>query len=119
LDNPLKAYVIVVATIPFVIALKRFISRLIGHFLFSFVRKMGSGLDRTDFLKLVVGPIGTFVVVFVSISSIEKLHFPAALEFDIYDVKSTAIVHAIAVITIIMVFIWLQKKASRTSSRRL
>jgi MscS family membrane protein len=107
LDNPLRAYIIVVATILFVIALKRFISRLIGHFLFSFVRKMGSGLDRTDFLKLVVGPIGTFVVVFVSISSIEKLHFPAALQFDVYEVKSTTIVHAIAVIIIIVSFIWL------------
>lgn len=107
LDNPLRAYIIVVATILFVIAIKRVISRLIGHFLFSFVRKMGSGLDRTDFLKLVVGPIGTFVVVFVTISSIEKLHFPTALEFDIYEVKSTAIIRAAAVIILIVSFIWL------------
>lgn len=106
-DNPLRAYIIVAATILFVIALKRFISRLIGHFLFRFVRKMGSGLDRTDFLKLVVGPIGTFLIVFVSISSIEKLHFPSALAFDIYEVTSLTIVHAIAVIIIIVSFIWL------------
>jgi MscS family membrane protein len=107
MDNPLRAYIIVAATILFVIVLKRFISRLIGHFLFSLVRKMDSGLDRTDFLKLVVGPIGTFVVVFVSISSIEKLHFPTALEFDIYEVKTTTIVYAIAVIVLIVSFIWL------------
>jgi MscS family membrane protein len=68
---------------------------------------MDSGLDRTDFLKLVVGPIGTFLVVFVTISSIENLHFPTALEFDIYEVKSTTIVHAIAVIILIVSFIWL------------
>jgi MscS family membrane protein len=63
LDNALRAYVIVVATILFVIALKRFISRLIGRFIFSFVRRLGPGLDRTDFLELVVGPIGNFLVV--------------------------------------------------------
>ena len=106
-DNPLRAYIIVAATILFVILLKRFISRLIGHFLFSFVRKMGSGMDRGDFLKLVVGPIGTFLVVFVTISSIEKLHFPAALDFDIYEVTSRTIFHGMAVIIIIVSFIWL------------
>src|SRR5579863_8090277 len=89
-DNTLRSYVIVAATVLFVIVLKRFISRLIGRFIFSFVRKMGSGLDRTDFLKLVVGPIGTFLVVLVTMSSIEKLHFPAVLDFDIYEVKVRA-----------------------------
>ena len=107
LDNALRAYIIVVATILFVIALKRFISRLIGRLIFRFVSRMGPGLDRADFLKLVVGPIGTFLVVLVSMSSIEKLHFPAALDFDIYEVKLRAIVQATAVIIIIASFIWL------------
>lgn len=107
LDNALRAYVIVVATILFVIALKRFISRLIGRLMFSLVSRMGPGLDRADFLKLVVGPIGTFLVVLVSMSSIEKLHFPAALDFDIYEVKLRTIVEATAVIIIIASFIWL------------
>lgn len=106
-DNPLRVYVIVVATILFAIALKRYISRLIGRFLFSFVRKMGSGMDRTDFLRLVVGPIGTFLIVAVTLSSLEKLHFPSALDFDINEVKSRVIVHGAGVIVIIISFIWL------------
>lgn len=106
-DNPLRAYVIVAATILFVIALKRFLSRLIGRFLFTFVRRMDAELDRADFLTLVVGPIGTFLVVLVSMSSLEKLHFPSALDFDIYEVRALTIVHAIAVIIIILSFIWL------------
>jgi MscS family membrane protein len=106
-DNPLRAYIIVAATILFVIALKRFISRLIGRFLFSFVHRMDPDLDSKDFLKLVVGPIGTFLVVLVSMSSIEKLHFPAALDFDIYEVRALTIVRAVAVIIIIFSFIWL------------
>ncbi len=106
-DNSLRSYVIVAATILFVIVLKRFISLLIGRFIFSFVRKMDSGLDRKDFLKLVVGPIGTFLVVLVTMSSVEKLHFPATLDFDIYEVKVRAIVQAVAVIIIIVSFIWL------------
>jgi MscS family membrane protein len=105
--NPLKAYILVAATILFVVALKRVISRLIARLIFRFVRRMGSGLDKSAFLELVVGPIGIFLVLFVSITSIEKLHFPNELEFDIYEVRSKSIMKAIAVIILIGSFFWL------------
>src|SRR5258708_11432040 len=107
LSNQLKSYILVIITILFVIILKRFISRLIARLIFRFVRRMGSGLDKSAFLDLVVGHIGIFLVVFVSMSSIEKLHFPKDLDFDIYEVKSKAIVQALAIIVIIASFIWL------------
>ncbi len=107
LGNPLKSFIIVAATILFVIALKRFISRLIARLLFRFIRKIDSGLDKSDFLNLVVGPIGTFLVVFVSITSIEKLHFPTELDFDIYEIKSKTIVQSMAIIILVVSFIWL------------
>jgi len=105
--NPLRSYVIVASTILFVVVLKRFISRLIARLLFSVIQRMGSGLERGAFLKLVVGPIGTFIVVFVSMSSIEKLHFPPQLEFDIYEVRSKTIFQSIGVIILVISFIWL------------
>lgn len=107
LSNPLKSYIFVVATILFVITLKRFISRLIARLLFRAIRQMGSGLDRSAFLNLVVGPIGTFLVVFVSLSSIEKLHFPKELDFDIYEVQAKEIFRSLAIIILVISFIWL------------
>jgi len=107
LGNTIRTYIIVAATILFVILLKRIISRLIASLIFRFIRRMGSGLDRSAFLDLVVGPIGTFLVVFVSVSSIEKLHFPSELEFDIYEVRSKTIIQAIAVMIIVISFFWL------------
>jgi MscS family membrane protein len=107
LGNPLRAYVIVAATILFVIILKRFISRLIARSLFRLIRRIGSGLDKSAFLDLVVGPIGTFLVVFVSVSSLEKLHLPTDLDFDIYEVRSRTIIQGIAVIIMVVSFIWL------------
>jgi len=107
LGNPLRAYVIVAATILFVIILKRFISRLIARSLFRLIRRIGSGLDKSAFLDLVVGPIGTFLVVFVSVSSFEKLHLPPDLDFDIYEVRSRTIIQGLAVIIMVVSFIWL------------
>jgi len=107
LGNPLRSYIIVAATILFTIALKRFISRLIARQIFRFIRRMGAGLDRSAFLDLVVGPIGTFLIVLVSISSIEKLHFPRELEFDVYEVSSKTMMHSLAVIILICCFFWL------------
>ncbi len=106
LGNPLRTYVIVAATIVFVVALKRFISRLIARLIFRIIRRMGSGLDKSAFLDLVVGPIGTFLVMFVSFTSIEKLHFPSQLDFDIYEIDSKTICHSIAIIVMISCFFW-------------
>jgi MscS family membrane protein len=107
LGNPLRSYIIVAGTILFIIVLKRFISRLIARLIFRLIRRMDSGLDKSAFLDLVVGPIGTFIVLFVSLTSFEKLHFPPQLDFDIYEVSSKAIIHSIAIIIIITTFIWL------------
>jgi len=107
LDNPLRSYIIVAATILFVIALKRYLSRLIARLIFRVIRRMGSGLDRSAFLDFVLRPIGTFLVVFVSITSIEKLHFPRQLDFDIYEVPSKTMMHGLASIILIVTFIWL------------
>jgi MscS family membrane protein len=107
LDNPLRSYIIVAATILFVVVLNRYLSRLIGRLLFRFIRRMDSGLDKSAFLDLILGPIGTFLVVFVSITSIGKLHFPASLSFDIYEVTSKTMMRGLASIILIGTFIWL------------
>ncbi|HMH21338.1 MAG TPA: mechanosensitive ion channel domain-containing protein [Puia sp.] len=106
-SNPLKIYILVAGTILFVIMLKRVISRMIAGMLFQFIKRMASGLDRSSFVSLVVGPIGTFLVLFVSVSSIEKLHFPGEIDFDIYEISSKEIIHALAITLIIGGFIWL------------
>lgn len=106
-NNPLKRYIIVTATILFVIILKRFISRLIARLIFRMVKKLDSGLDKSAFMDLVVAPIGIFLVMAVSISSLEKLHFPEVLDFDIYEIQSRTIIHALAIIVVIISFIWL------------
>ncbi len=107
LSNPFKRYVLVAGTILLVIMLKRYLSLVLAGLLFRVVRHMSAGVDKASFVGLVKGPIQTFLVVFVSVSSIEKLHFPEELNFDIYEVSSKAIIRAIAISIIIIGFIWL------------
>lgn len=106
-SNPIKKYVIVVATILLVLVLKPYLSRLIAGFLYRIVRRFSAGVDKPSFVNLVKGPIETFLLVFISATSIEKLHFPEELDFDIYEISSKTIVRAIAIIVIIAGFIWL------------
>jgi MscS family membrane protein len=107
LSNPLKKYVIIAGTILLVILLKRLISVLIARLLFRLINRIDAGLDKASFVNLVIGPIGIFTVLAVSIASLEKLHFPPELDFDIYEVSSKIIIHALAIIVIIIGFIWL------------
>jgi MscS family membrane protein len=107
LSNPLKKYVLIAGTILLVILLKRLISILIARLLFRFINRVDAGLDKASFVNLVVGPIGIFLVLSVSIASMEKLRFPPELDFDLYEVSSRTIVHALAICTIIIGFIWL------------
>jgi MscS family membrane protein len=106
-SNPLRKYFLVAGTILFVVILKKFISRLIAGMLFRCIKRMASGLDKSSFVTLVIGPIGTFLVLLVSISSIEKLHFPDELDFDIYEISSREIIHGLAIAFIVAGFIWL------------
>src|SRR5579872_3477305 len=92
LSNPLKKYVIIAGTILLVILLKRWISVLIARLLFRFIDRIDAGLDKASFVTLVIGPIGIFLVLCISVVSMEKLHFPPELDFDIYEISSKTIV---------------------------
>ena len=107
LDNPIKRYIFVAIAILIGIFLKRVISRFIANLLYKAASSIGSGLDKNAFVKLLIGPVETFLLVFISIVSLEKLRFPESFRFEIYEVSSITIVHAIAKTLLIGVFIWL------------
>lgn len=106
-NNPVKSYVFVLLAILIAFGLKRIMSRLIAGQLFRAATLLDKGLDRTAFISLLLGPMETFLLVFISIVAIEKLHFPEWLEFEIYEVSSKAIIQALAKTFLIVTFIWL------------
>lgn len=107
LSNPVSTYVFVAIAILIGLLFKRLLSKLIAHVLYKVANSMGGGLDKDSFVKLLIGPLQTFLVIFITIAALEKLHFPQAFQFEVYEVSSMAIIHGIAKTVIICSFIWL------------
>jgi MscS family membrane protein len=106
-DNPLKKYFFVFIAVFLVILLKRLISKFVAGQIFRGAKALDKGLDKNAFVKLMMAPLDTFFICFVAIVAIDKLKFPGALEFEIFEVPIKNIVHGIAKTILIVVFIWL------------
>lgn len=106
-DNPVKKYLFVFIAVVLGLLLKRIISRFIAGLLFRAANTLGKGIDKNSFVKLLLDPLEIFLVAFIAIVGIDKLTFPIALNFEIYEVPFKSIVHGIAKTILIVVFIWL------------
>jgi len=107
LDNPLRKYVFVFAAVVIGLIFKRLLSKYIAGLLYRIASKVGSGIDKDAFVKLLIGPLETFLLVFITVVSFEKLHFPSQFEYEIYEVSTKTIIQSVAKTILIGVFIWL------------
>jgi MscS family membrane protein len=107
LSNPVQKYVFVAIAILVGLLFKRIISRYIAGLLYRIIKKAATGVDRTSFINLVIAPLESFLLILIAIVSIEKLHFPEALDFDIYEISSKMIIHGLAKFALILAFFWL------------
>lgn len=106
LDNPLRHWLILLGVIVAVLLVRRFLSRYIASLLYRLVKNITRGVEKRIFVDLVVEPLEFFLVVCVAEAALDKLKFPAAWEFDIYNVSSRQIVASIGISIIIITFIW-------------
>src|SRR5450432_318831 len=96
LSNPVKRYAFVAIAIIVGLLIRRILSKYIAGLLFRLVRKIGSGVDKDSFVNLLVAPLETFLLILITIVSFEKLHFPVALDFDVYEINARIILQGIA-----------------------
>jgi MscS family membrane protein len=128
-DNTVKSYLYVLAIIFSAGILKKFFSRGIAALLFKLVNKIWKNVKKDNFVDLIVGPIGWFLLVSITVFCIDKLNFPTAFHFKIYGHTSETIVDKIGVGIIIISFTFLmlrfidfiafvmEEKAATTSER--
>jgi MscS family membrane protein len=107
LENTIRSYLLVGGSILLAVLFKRYLSRYIAGLLYRIVHRMARGVDKKSFVNLVVSPLETFLLLLVVIISLDKLNFPKRLNVNIYKIHVHDLIDGIAIIVLILTFIWL------------
>jgi MscS family membrane protein len=105
LNNTVEEYAIVAGTIVLLLFIKRLISRFLASKLLRVIEGKQKSEKKERFIGLVLVPMERFLIAIISITALDKLSFPDRLHFKIAHVTSEDIVHASAVIILVVVFI--------------
>ncbi len=106
-SNTVRNYLAVGGTIALVLLFKRYLSRFIASLIFIRVKKIWTTVKKQDFCDLVVRPIDWFLVITVSVFSIDKLNFPEELQYKLYGHSIQDIVDRLGTGIIVLAFTWL------------
>jgi MscS family membrane protein len=106
-DNTVRSYLVVIGIILFVLVVKRYLSQYIVSLIYKLAKRFWKTLDKKSFLNLVVEPVKWFLAIVISVFAIDKLNFPAELDYEIYGHTTKDIFSRIGPGIIIASFIWL------------
>lgn len=106
-SNTVSSYLAVAGAILLVLLFKKYISRFIASMFFLRVKKVWKTVKKQDFCDLVVKPIDWFLVITVSIFSLDKLNFPDAFQFKLYGHFIQDIIDRFGTGIIVVAFTWL------------
>jgi MscS family membrane protein len=104
LSNPVRDYLIVTAVILLAYLFKRFAGAYSSRLLFYVMRQFGREVDREAFSRLVLGPIETFLFLFISYLALVSLRFPELLLFKFSKTDTRKAVEAVGITIIILAF---------------
>jgi MscS family membrane protein len=107
LDNTLGNYVLITGVILLAVSLKHYISRFVASLVFRLVSKVAGGVEKKSFVNLVTPPLENFFVVMVIMVALEKLYYPNVLDVSIYKLKLRTAIDVVAMVVMIISFIWL------------
>lgn len=105
--NTVWDYLWVIAVILFVLVLNRIISKYLAILLSGIFRRTWKNFDQQKFVELIIHPLGTFLVITVSIIAFYKLTFPEELNITLYKYTLKTIFLSIAITIQIMALTWL------------
>jgi MscS family membrane protein len=105
--NTVESYLWTLGIILFVLLLNRFISKHFARLVFKLFRNRLKAYDPQKFSDLIVYPLGTFLVISVSIVAIYRLNYPPALQYSIYKYSVQQVLLTVAIAVQILAFTWL------------
>jgi MscS family membrane protein len=106
-NNSILDYLILITVVIIIFILKRYISTYVAGILFKFLHKPSWQIGSQPFIKLIKGPIHVFIVMLVVFLALDRLTFPAVLNFKIFRVSFKQVVDSVGNAILIVAFIWL------------
>jgi MscS family membrane protein len=106
-SNSIKSYCIVAGIILLMLIVKRFLSRYIASLLYRLVKRIWKNIEKKSFVDLLIEPLEWFLVILISVFSIDKLNFPEEWKYSVYGHSVEEIVNKIGIGIIIISFTWL------------
>jgi len=106
-DNTVRDYIRTVGVILFVLLVNRIISKYLALLLSKVFRRTWKSFDQQKFVDLIIPPLGSFLLITVSIIALYDLSFPAELNFTLYKYRLKTILLSIALTVQIIALTWL------------
>lgn len=107
LDNSVRAYLAAFATLAITWLLKKYLSRYIAALLYRLVHRIWKTVDKISFVDLVVDPLQWFLLISITVFTIDKLTFPQALQYNIYHINTQALLDKTGIAILVFSFTWL------------
>ncbi|MGZ8537434.1 MAG: mechanosensitive ion channel family protein [Flavisolibacter sp.] len=106
-NNPIRDYFWVIGVIIFVLLLNKLISKYIAILLCKIFKRGWKTFDQKKFVELIIHPLGTFLVITVSIIALYRLNFPVDLNITLYKYPVQRILLAVGISIQVIAFTWL------------
>src|SRR6476660_5087688 len=107
LDNPIRDYLWIIGVIFLVLVLNRIISKYIAILLCKLFKRAWKTFDQKLFVELIIHPLGSFLVISISIIALYRLRFPEDLNITLYKYPLQVILISIAKAVQVIAFTWL------------
>lgn len=111
LGNTIALYLKVLFAIFLALLLRRFISKYLASLLYKLISKTNKNLHKAAFVNLIIPPLDLFLFLLISFIALDKLQYPADLNFKVYKISIFQMVDALCNMALILSFIWLCLRA--------
>lgn len=106
-NNTIESYLWTIGIVLFVLVLNRLISKYLAVLLCKLFRRWMKSYDQQKFTELIVHPLGTFLVITVSIIAFYQLQYPDPLKYTVYKYSVQKILLSLAIAVQLGALAWL------------
>ncbi|HEY8396936.1 MAG TPA: mechanosensitive ion channel domain-containing protein [Flavihumibacter sp.] len=110
LENTIRSYLLCFGTILIAVMFKRFISRVFSRIIYRIIKRHSWKIDQYRFVELVFRPMQFFLLISITMTALDMLHFPEVLNFRIFKLEIRDIITSLARGLWVITVIWLLRR---------